>query len=464
MLKYHIQTIELSSVASLISFASIPQNFDDLMIQFSVRANLGSGFGFDDLGLRLNRDAGGNYQNAILRSREGSAQAGRGGGSSITLYASPAASATANTFGNGQIYLPNYTSARNKSVNIEGFSENNSATLVQGGIGSGVWLNTSAITSLTIESLNGWGFAQNSSISLYGIRRGSDGKTETASGGVITTSGGYTVHTFNTSGTFVANRNLDVEYVVVAGGGGGSRYDQNNSGSGGGAGGYRSSVIGESSGGGSSAEDKLFLTSGISYHIIVGSGGPGATVFGRGSNGANSTFANVTSIGGGGAGVNNSVPPLIGGSGGGAGAGDGDGSVGVDGTPNQGFKGGNTFTGGTFPGNRVGSGGGGAGAAGGNETNNGNAGSGGIGVSSIITGSLVLRAGGGGGGTQNNAGSAGAGGTGGGGAGGGVGLSGTVGTANTGGGGGGAGSNSSGASGNGANGGSGVVIIRYLTP
>ena len=51
--------------------------------------------------------------------------------------------------------------------------------------------------------------------------------------------GGYTIHTFNTSGTFVANRDLTVEALVVAGGGSGSgatgTYAE---GGGGGGGGY----------------------------------------------------------------------------------------------------------------------------------------------------------------------------------------------------------------------------------
>jgi hypothetical protein len=42
-------------------------------------------------------------------------------------------------------------------------------------------------------------------------------------GGTITTSGGNTIHTFNSSGTFVvpAEASGDVEYLVIAGGGGG---------------------------------------------------------------------------------------------------------------------------------------------------------------------------------------------------------------------------------------------------
>ena len=40
-----------------------------------------------------------------------------------------------------------------------------------------------------------------------------------AIGGVITTDGAHTVHTFTTSGTFVPNGNTNIEYLIVGGGG-----------------------------------------------------------------------------------------------------------------------------------------------------------------------------------------------------------------------------------------------------
>ena len=73
------------------------------------------------------------------------------------------------------------------------------------------------------------------------------------SGGTISNSGGYRIHTFNSSGNFVVPATLsNVEYLVIAGGGAGGSY-----GAGGGAGGYRTSVVGQTSGGGASAESRL---------------------------------------------------------------------------------------------------------------------------------------------------------------------------------------------------------------
>lgn len=212
-----------------------------------------------------------------------------------------------------------------------------------------------------------------------------------------------------------------VQYVVVAGGGGGGNGQQSAyDGSGGGAGGYRSSVTGEMSGGGASAESPITVIPGTSYTVTVGAGGGAQT------NGSNSVFGSITSVGGG-SGASNIAAGSGGSGGGGLGAG----------TAGQGYAGG-------------GSGGGGAAEVG--NTDGGN--EGGDGVSSSITGSAVFRAGGGGGG---QAGGSNAGGDGGGGAGNQNGA-GTAGTANTGGGGGGA--RNAGGGGGGA-GGSGIVILRY---
>jgi hypothetical protein len=87
-----------------------------------------------------------------------------------------------------------------------------------------------------------------------------------ATGGTITIAGGYVIHTFTSSGTFLPSANLTADYLVVAGGGGsGGGYESG----GAGAGGLRSTVT--ATGGGGSLETALSL--GISaYTVTVGSG------------------------------------------------------------------------------------------------------------------------------------------------------------------------------------------------
>jgi hypothetical protein len=139
----------------------------------------------------------------------------------------------------------------------------------------------------------------------------------TATGGTITTSGDYKIHTFTSDGTFCVSAvgnpagSTTVDYLVVAGGGSGGATGPASQGSngGGGAGGFR-----ESSGVASGCYSASPLGAGVSalpvsvqsYPIIVGAGGPPAP--GGPSNnphtlglaGTNSVFSTITSTGGGG--------------------------------------------------------------------------------------------------------------------------------------------------------------------
>jgi len=256
-----------------------------------------------------------------------------------------------------------------------------------------------------------------------------------ATGGVVsggTIDGDYKYHVFNNSsdGPFVvttAGDTPEVEYLVIAGGGGGGGSI---SGGGGGAGGYLTATG--------------FSVTASSYPITVGAGGAAST------NGANSVFSTITATGGGYGGAYTGAGQA-GGSGGGSG-GASQQHAGGTGIAGQGFAGG---IGDQAP-DRVGGGGGGASEVGSAGVATNILGQGGDGLSSSITGSAVIRGGGGTG--SGNAGSEVspvAGGAGGGGSGGNSQTAATTGTANTGGGGGG------GTTGAGKAGGSGVVIIRY---
>ena len=125
-----------------------------------------------------------------------------------------------------------------------------------------------------------------------GVFRGSANVTFTnATGGSITTSGNYKIHTFNNSGQFgvqALGTNSTFEYVLVAGGGGGG-----DAGPEGGAGGAAGVIDGSQT-----------LNSATNYSVNIGSGGNGNGSDGAGSDGNNSVFSGnttVTASGGGGA-------------------------------------------------------------------------------------------------------------------------------------------------------------------
>jgi hypothetical protein len=277
-----------------------------------------------------------------------------------------------------------------------------------------------------------------------------------ASGGTETMDGGYKIHTYTTSSTFVVSggTSKSVDYLILAGGGAGGRLG------GGGAGGHLEGTI--------TVDATSGNVSGGTYTVTVGAGGAGSAAAAAVS-GNNSVFGAISSTAGGaGGGATVGYPPAVGGSGGG-GQGLDYGGTGAAGTAGQGSAGGNGTTGNTCQGG----GGGGASAVGANGTNGtgGTNGAGGAGSSNSYSGSAVTRGGGGGAGSYRyqTSGTGGNGGTGGGGAGG----SDTLGSSttglvhavvNTGSGGGGRGLTNNGQmyGSQAGNGGSGLVIIRYL--
>jgi len=286
-----------------------------------------------------------------------------------------------------------------------------------------------------------------------------------ATGGTVTTSGGYKIHTFtDVSDTFTVISGGEVEYLVVAGGGGGGTGSGGGGMGGGGAGGLLTGTVTVGPG---------------NYNVTVGDGGAGgiAPAYSSATNGTDSTISFPTQViaDGGGKGATNSGPGTApggsGGSGGGGGGNNGAGGLGGTGTsgpPRQGYnggRGGNGTSGLVYKGG----GGGGAGASGKSYTNSNSVSlglNGGIGIQSSINGNATYYAGGGGGGVivsgWANTIYGGTGGLGGGGDGGDApttqnGTTGDAGTQNTGGGGGGGAYQRSG-----GGGGSGIVIIRYL--
>ena len=370
----------------------------------------------------------------------------------ITLPSSPsigdkiAIKDYAGTFGTN-----NLTIGRN-SENIQGVASD-----------SLISTNRASLILVYSDATRGWLYTVESNVNFLGPTY------ITATGGTITTSGDFKIHTFTGDGCFVVSQignptggPSNVDYLVVAGGGGGGSQD----GGGGGAGGYRESHSTPISGcytASPLATPTGITVSSTTYPITVGSGGagsispqPDATTAPSGSN---SVFSTITSTGGGGGGNESCGPGGTGGSGGGSSGGGGGGPGGSGNTPPtsppQGNNGGSTGPN-SSPG-YGGSGGGGAGANGTNANGSGNNGHGGAGVATSITTSPTYYSGGGGGNSRqayNGDGGAGGGGSG---AAGTANTPGCNGTANTGGGGGGGGHST----GSGGAGGKGIVVIRY---
>jgi hypothetical protein len=445
-----LERITLTANAASVVLDNIPQTgYTDLVLKVSARGTPSTAYA--SYGIKLNATT----TNYSLQQLYGS------GSSTVASAATPAyiptdavgATATANTFSNTEIYIPNYASSANKSLSIDTVTENN-ATEAYAELYAGRWANSASVTSITLEMLASGSFVIGSSFSLYGVA--ALGTTPViapkASGGdIVISDGTYWYHAFLASGVFTPSQTLSCDVLAVAGGGGGGggTFVNGNGGGGGGAGGLINLV-----------SQSLLATPAT---VLVGAGGAGGVnaLQGAGLNGTNSQLASLTaSVGGGGGGaeafLNNGFNGR--GSNGGSGGGNSENRSVATGTVGQGNNGGQT-------GGSAGAGGGGAGAVGG-DTVGSDPGPGGAGLntysswlSATGTGVSGFIAGGGGGG-KYNAGAGGAGGSGGGGTGASGGDSNnTAGTANTGGGGG--GSSNQGAVRVGRAGGSGIVIVRY---
>jgi hypothetical protein len=165
----YTQTVGAGNAGS-ITFNNIPQTFTDLYITVSTRENTVTGPTFVGQWLRFNGDTGSNYSNTRIYGNGSSASSTRDSSQTLAFWGStPTGSATANTFGNAGIYIPNYTGSNFKSGISDCVAENNATYAEQIPVAF-LWRSTAAITSVTL--LPQIAFSQYSTFTLYGITKG----------------------------------------------------------------------------------------------------------------------------------------------------------------------------------------------------------------------------------------------------------------------------------------------------
>ena len=161
-----ISTVTVGSGgASSIDFVNIPQIYTDLIIKLSARRDATS----TSVDITFNGSASGYSRIRILGNGATASSASATSQTFIEDPMSVQSDWTSNTFGNVEIYIPNYTSSNNKSISIDSATENN-ATTAYAVLVAGLWANTSPISSIKIVPASG-SFTQYSSATLYGIRK-----------------------------------------------------------------------------------------------------------------------------------------------------------------------------------------------------------------------------------------------------------------------------------------------------
>jgi hypothetical protein len=164
-----IESKTLGTAAASIEFTSIPNTFTDLVLLYSMQS-------VDSVAIML-LSFNGSSSNFTARHLQGNGSVA-GSGTSPVQFAGAIQGVTSNTFGNSQLYIPNYTGSTNKSWSVDTVSEANQTTAYQE-IVAGLWSNTAVISSLAI-SLTSGNIAAGSTASLYGILKGSDGIVTTS--------------------------------------------------------------------------------------------------------------------------------------------------------------------------------------------------------------------------------------------------------------------------------------------
>lgn len=163
-----IETITVGSGgSSIITFSSIPQTYTDLMLKVSARTTDTQSIG--PITLRFNSATSNYTSRDSYGTGTSMGSTSRGNiGSALYLGNGVGNAATANTFGNMEVYISQYTGGKYKTLTAENVGEDNSSTAYSTYI-SGLWSDTSAITSISIIGLS-TDLMQYSSFTLYGIK------------------------------------------------------------------------------------------------------------------------------------------------------------------------------------------------------------------------------------------------------------------------------------------------------
>jgi hypothetical protein len=151
-----------SGGSATVTFSSIAATYTDLLVKASVRATNTS------VGIVLSFNGSTASRTTIGLFGDGTSTVSYSGTDPLGGLEN-SSGATANTFGNSELYVPNYAGSTYKSSSMDGVVENN-GTAAQQFFNANLWSNTAAITSITFTPEAG-NFAQYSSFYLYGISK-----------------------------------------------------------------------------------------------------------------------------------------------------------------------------------------------------------------------------------------------------------------------------------------------------
>lgn len=161
-----IATATGTGSSNVITFSDIPSTYQHLQIRSIARSTVSG----NNIGITFNNDTSANYSRHLLGGNGSSIFGGSGASeNSITIEDVTADSGTgSNTMGVAIIDIHDYAvTTKNKTVRALSARENNGSGAIK--VSSGLWINTSAITTISITA-NLSNFTTATIFALYGIK------------------------------------------------------------------------------------------------------------------------------------------------------------------------------------------------------------------------------------------------------------------------------------------------------
>jgi hypothetical protein len=155
-----------SGGAATIDFSSIPATYTDLCLKVSARSNRSATT--DTMFLKFNGTST-PYPTRRLYAFGTTIGSDSPSSTGFIVGGVTGATATSFTFTNTEIYASNYAGSTQKSISLDGVSEDNSASGNFLLLEAGLWQNTAAINQITLSCDVGT-FVEYSTASLYGIK------------------------------------------------------------------------------------------------------------------------------------------------------------------------------------------------------------------------------------------------------------------------------------------------------
>lgn len=165
-----IATVDVGAgLSATVTFSSIPSTFKHLQIR-AIQRNGNAGTGNSAMVMQFNSDSGANYaRHALYGNGATAAASGNSSQNWFVAGASPDSGNGTSVFGVSVIDVLDYQNTNKYKTTraLMGYDANGSGAIE---LRSGLWMNTDAISTITLTINGGASFQNYSSFALYGIK------------------------------------------------------------------------------------------------------------------------------------------------------------------------------------------------------------------------------------------------------------------------------------------------------